>query len=123
MNKKLFLTAALSLAITVIQAPNVLAMDDDVSAYKWGSWEKMVAPAAGPVVVPTAVVGAVPQPAYKPDPEPVPVKPAPSPPSPEPPPVQPKAGGVTFQGGSDTPPPPPPGLPVPGSTPSPGGVD
>ena len=71
MKRKIIITAALSLVMTAMQASTVMAAADDVSAYKWGSWEKMVAPAAGPVFVPTATVGTVPQPSYKPDPTPV----------------------------------------------------
>jgi hypothetical protein len=98
--------------------------DKDLSAYKWGYWDKMVAPAAMRPEFPRPVVAVIPDPDPDPDPDPkilpgppVPVTPGkpgiPSPitppvgglPGPGEPPSGPPAGNPGTPGGSVLPPP------------------
>lgn len=87
MKMKRMISGILIGAVLVIGAPCAFAQDRDkeeLSAYQWGYWDKMVSPAAGPV----APVGDVASTALPPVPQPTPTPiPEPEPPPPPPPPV------------------------------------
>ena len=124
MKKIIFTVMVLGFLLTAWQIPAVQAGDDkELSAYKWGYWDKMVAPAAMKPEMPR--VAAIEQ---DPDPDPDP-KILPGPPIPNTPdkpgipdPSTPPGGGLPGPG---EPPSGPsagdPGTPGSGSLPPPGG--
>ncbi|RLB71525.1 MAG: hypothetical protein DRH04_01550 [Deltaproteobacteria bacterium] len=94
--------------VPVYAADNKKVSDKEVSAYKWGYWDKMVAPAAMRPEFPRPVIAAIPDPDPDPDPKPEP-KILPGPPVP----VTPGKPGIPAPGT-----PPIGGLPGPGESPS-----
>lgn len=78
--KQYLIPAILASAIVLMQNPLAFAgskeVDEELSPYKWGHWDRMVPPAAGPVALaPAAVTAPLPDP-----PDPVPPPPPPPPP-------------------------------------------
>ena len=99
MKKKYLFPAVLACAFVLLQSSFSLAgakkdVDEELSPYKWGHWDRMVPPAAGPVALaPTPVSAALPSPD--------PVVP-PDPPTPElKPPMYPPEGGGGMDIGPD----------------------
>ena len=73
MKKIILFVLAFGFLLTVWQVPAVQAGDDkELSAYKWGYWNKMVAPAAMKPEFPRPVVVVIPDPDPGPDPDPKP---------------------------------------------------
>ncbi len=127
MKKIILFVLAFGFLLTVWQVPAASAADDkELSAYKWGYWNKMVAPAAMKPELPRLVVVDIPDPDPGPDPDP---KILPGPPIPNTPdkpgipdPSTPPGGGLPGPG--EPPSGPPAGDPgTPGGTvqPPPGG--
>ena len=81
MKKKYLFPAVLACAFVLLQSSFSLAgtkndVDEELSPYKWGHWDRMVPPAAGPVALAPAPVTAVlpsPDPIVPPDPPIVPL--------------------------------------------------
>ncbi|MEW6289333.1 MAG: hypothetical protein AB1545_05705 [Thermodesulfobacteriota bacterium] len=110
--KQYLIPAILVSACVLMQNPLAFAgakkdVDEELSPYKWGHWDRMVPPAAGPVALaPLAVTAPLPSP------DPV------DPPDPPPPPaVTPKPDVPHTPGGSVQPPSPEPGAPPGGTQP------
>jgi len=72
--------------------------EEDVSAYQWGYWDKMVSPAAGPLApVGVTITSPLPSPP-QPTPDPIPPTPPPPPPPPPLPWIGDSGGSFTFGG-------------------------
>lgn len=82
MKKKYLFPAVLACAFVLLQSSFSLAgakkdVDEELSPYKWGHWDRMVPPAAGPVALAPAPVSApLPSPDPVDPPDPLPPEPS-----------------------------------------------
>ncbi|MCG2748540.1 MAG: hypothetical protein L6365_13525 [Desulfobulbaceae bacterium] len=118
--KQYLIPAVLACAFVLMQNSFSIAatksdVDEELSPYKWGHWDRMVPPAAGPVALaPAPITAALPSPdAIVPPPPPEPTQEPTQEPTPEPPPPPPPPPPPIVPDVIDNPPPmgPPDGPP------------